>query len=119
MEDLLIDTLDQFGYPIRRQGSLGVQDQYPDHFFTFWNNDSFDASFYDNERSKTVWDFDLIFYSIDPALTYEMLNQARAALKEKDFIISGQGYDVASDEPTHTGRGMNVKYLRRNEYDGE
>ena len=39
MEELLVQTLESFGYPVRRQGSLGAQEQYPDHFFTFWNND--------------------------------------------------------------------------------
>lgn len=108
MEELLIQTLESFGYPVRRQGALGVQEQYPDHFFTFWNNNSYDDSFYDDGEFKTVWDFDVNFYSIDPAITYKVLERAQAALKEKGFIMSGQGHDVASDEITHTGRGINV-----------
>lgn len=111
MEDLLIQTLEPFGYPVRRQGSFGAEEQYPDHFFTFWNNTTYDDSFYDNADFKTVWDFDLNFYSVDPELPYEMLKRAKEALKEKSFIVSGQGYDVASDEPTHMGRGMNISKI--------
>ena len=35
----------------------------------------------------------------------------RAALKAAGWIVSGRGYDVASDEPTHTGRGFDALYL--------
>lgn len=112
MEDSLIEILSTFGYPVIRQGSLSDDDRYPDNFFTFWNNDSSDHSHYDNSEYGTTWDFDVNFYSVDPANTYSVLSQAKTALKAAKWIISGQGYDVASDEPTHTGRGMNVTYLQ-------
>lgn len=112
MEDQLIEILSTFGYPVIRQGSLSDEENYPDHFFTFWNNDSSDHSHYNNTEYGTVWDFDVNFYSIDPETTYSILSQAKAALKAVGWIISGQGYDVASDEPTHTGRGMNAIYLQ-------
>ena len=112
MEDELITILSTFKYPVRRQGSLSDEENYPDHFFTFWNNDSNDHAHYNNTEYGTVWDFDVNFYSIDPATTYSVLSQAKTALKAAGWIISGQGYDVASDEPTHTGRGMNAIYLQ-------
>ena len=114
MEDLLISTLEQIGYPVRRQGSLASDETYPDHFFTFWNNDSSDGSHYDNIATSTIWDFDVNFYSIDAAKTYEILYEAITKLKKAGFIISGKGYDVMSDESTHTGRGTNVLYLETN-----
>ena len=112
MEDALIDTLSNLGYPVIRQGSMSDDTSYPDHFFTFWNNDSSDHSHYDNAEYGIVWDFDVNFYSINPSKTYSVLREARAALKKAGWIISGEGYDVASDEPTHTGRGMNATYLQ-------
>lgn len=114
MEDLLISTLEKFGYPVFRQGSLSEDEKYPDYFFTFWNNGSFDESHYDNDAVSFVWDFDVNFYSIDPALTYSKLLKAKQALKNEHFIISGKGYDVPSDEVTHTGRGINVLFLETN-----
>lgn len=108
MKDLLIETLMPFGYPVYQQGSLSRDEQYPESFFTFWNNDTDDDSFYDNEPRQTIWEFDLMFYSIDPVLVNEMLIRAKEKLKEKGFIVSGDGYDVKSDEPSHTGRGINV-----------
>lgn len=112
MEDGLITILLTFGYPVIRQGSMSNEEKYPNHFFTFWNNDSNDHAHYDNSNYGTVWDFDVNFYSIDPSLTYSVLLSAKTALKNAGWIISGDGYDVASDEPTHTGRGMNAIYLK-------
>lgn len=108
MKDLLIETLETFGYPVILQGSLGKDEAYPESFFTFWNNDSYDGSHYDNDARSYVWDFDVNFYSTDPALVNSKLIEAKTKLKQQGFIVPGKGHDVASDEPTHTGRGINV-----------
>lgn len=114
MEDLLIATLATLGFSVRLQGSLLPDEAYPDHFFTFWNNSSTGESFYDNEEKSTSFDYDVNFYSKNPEWVYTKLREAIVALKNAGFIISGDGYSVASDEPTHDGRGINVRYLRRN-----
>lgn len=114
MEDLLIETLESFGFPVKLQGSLLPDEPYPDHFFTFWNNDSYGESYYDNDEKSTVYDYDVNFYSVNPEWVYSKLRAAKAALKEAGFIVSGDGYSVMSDEPTHDGRGMNILYLKQN-----
>lgn len=111
MEDNLIELLETFNFPVIRQGSLAPDDQYPSTFFTFWNNDEAGQGFYDNNSTLAVYDFDVNVYSNDPATTYDLLRQARKLLKENNWIIATRGYDVASDEITHTGRGMRVLYL--------
>ena len=108
MKDLLIELLESFGYPVFLQGSLSVDEPYPNSFFTFWNNNSNTDTYYDNDEYKIVWNFDLNFYSSDPALVNTKLIEAKALLKQNGFIVSGKGYDIASDESTHTGRGINV-----------
>lgn len=113
MVDLLIKTLEPLGFPIKKQGSLNKEEPYPNSFFTFWNNDSFDESYYDNKEHQTVWDFDLNFYSIDPELIEKVLKEAKEKLKGQGFIVSGKGHDVASDEKTHTGRGINVLIIEK------
>lgn len=114
MKDLLIQLLETFGFPVILQGSISPDESYPDHFFTFWNNDSYDGDHYDNDAISFVWNFSVNFYSIDPEKPNQMLLSAKTLLKANGFIISGKGYDVVSDEPTHTGRGMNVLKLERN-----
>lgn len=103
-------------YPIYLQGSMSISDAYPPSFFTYFNNNSEDDGFYDNDNTKVIWDFDLNFYSTDPVLVNTELLRAKTACKRNGFIVtSGDGYDVISDEPTHTGRGMNLIYVKRKE----
>ena len=113
MKDLLIQTISTLGYPIFLQGSLNKDDPYPESFFTFWNNDIAGNEFYDNEERSCIWDFDLNFYSSDPALVNAKLLEAKALLKAQGFIVTGKGHDVGSDEPTHTGRGINVYKIEK------
>lgn len=113
MEDYLINMLETFGYPVRRQGSLGEGEAYPENFFTFWNNESHDH-YYDNKAAKTVYNYDVNFYSTDPVETYEKLREATGVLRRAGFIISGDGYDIGSDVKSHTGRGCNVLYVKYN-----
>lgn len=115
MKDLLISTLEPLGFPIKLQGSIGADEPYPESFFTFWNNDTEGDQFYDNEEHSYLWDFDLNFYSSDPAIISTKLMEAKQLLKQQGFIVPGKGYDVASDEPTHTGRGIHVLKIENKE----
>lgn len=112
MEDQLITLLSTFGYPVIRQGSLAKDQAYPPTFFTFWNNDEGEQSFYDNENEAITHDFDVNAYSSSPNLAYDLIRQARALLKTNGWIITDRGYDVPSDEITHVGRGMTATYLQ-------
>lgn len=111
MEDLLIEILESFGFPVKLQGSLLENEPYPDHFFTFWNNTSYSDGYYDNDETQIIYDYDVNFYSVNPEWVYSKLREAKKLLKQKGFIVSGDGYSVMSDEKTHDGRGINVKYL--------
>ena len=114
MEDLLISTLETMGYPVRLQGSLLAKESYPDNFFTFWNDSADGSSFYSNEEEAILWQYSLNFYSIDPILVNSKLLEAKSLLKAAGFIVSGAGYSVMSDEPTHTGRGITILYRQEN-----
>ena len=113
MKDALISLLESFGYPVRLQGSLAEDEAYPDSFFTFWNNDTSDSSHYDNDAIGYIWDFDVNFYSTDPSLVNTILLDVRKLLKKNGWIVSGKGHDLATDEPTHTGRQLNAVYIER------
>ena len=114
VKTLLINTLTEaFNFPVILQGSLSNDDAYPDSFFTFWNNDTTDEAFFDNTETQVIWDFDLNYYSNDPASVNSVLLEAKQLLKAVGFIPDGSGYDVLSDEPTHTGRGMNLLFIEK------
>lgn len=111
MEDLLIQVLEEaFGYPVSLQGSYSPEDKYPNHFFTFWNDSADGTSYYSNDEGAIEWVYSLNFYSIDPVAVNTKLLEAKQLLKANGFIVSGGGYSVMSDEPTHTGRGITVTY---------
>lgn len=113
MEDLLISTLEQLGYPVRLQGSLLSEESYPDHFFTFWNDSADGSGYYSNTESAIVWQYSLNFYSIDPLLVNSKLLEAKRLLKAAGWVVSGAGYSVMSDKPTHTGRGITLLYRQK------
>ena len=114
MEDLLIQVLETLGYPVRLQGSLLPDEPYPDHFFTYWNDSADGTSFFDNDETAILWSYSVNFYSCDPLLVNSKLIEAKKLLKVAGFIVSGAGYSVMSDEPTHTGRGITVLYRQNN-----
>mgnify|MGYP003295339616 FL=1 len=111
MEDILIEILSSFGYPVCRQGSFNEDDKYPDSFFTFWNTYSPDHAHYDDKDYLAEWEYDVNFYSVDPELTYSVLADARILLKQNMWIVPSRGYDLYSDRESHTGRGMQAIFL--------
>ena len=119
MEDLLTSTLEVLGFPVRLQGSLLPRECYPDSFFTFWNDSADGTGFYSNTEGAILWAYSLNFYSTDPEKVSNMFKiikdtpTAKSLLKEAGFIVSGAGYDVLSDEPTHTGRGISLLYRQK------
>lgn len=110
MEDKLLKILRAYGCPVFLQGSLGDSDPYPDRFFTYWNNDSASAAHYDNKHSSIVYDYDVNYYGTDAYEVYATHRQAIEDLRAVGFIISGDGYSVATDEPEYCGRGVRVYY---------
>lgn len=119
VEDILIKTLENFGYPVRLQGSLLPDEPYSDNFFTFWNNSSTSQAFYDNDENAIIYSYSVNFYSIEPGKCYEMIRNAKKELKKVGFCLTGDGYSVASDEPTHDGRGISAEYLKIVRLDGQ
>lgn len=114
MKDKLITLLESLKYPVYLQGSLDPDKEYPDAFFTFWNSATLDRAHYDNKVIEWVWEFDVNFYATDPALVNTILWQAGELLKQNGFIVPGKGFDLPSDEITHTGRGIEALIIERN-----
>jgi hypothetical protein len=110
VEGTLISLLESFGFPVYRQGS--VTESYPENYFTFWGDEETGNAYYDNLTVGVRYKYSVYFYSIDPDNTYSYIHQARALLKQNGWTIQTRGYDVESDEQTHTGRGLDIVYLK-------
>lgn len=111
MKDELVSILESLNYPVFQQGTMNKEEGYPKSYFTFKNMNTTSDSFYDNEEHKIIWLFIIAFYSEDPELVNKELLTAKKELRNKGFIVSGKGYDVESDEPIQTGRGIAVKKI--------
>lgn len=103
MKEQLIELLETFDFPVFLQGSLNPNEQYPDSFFTFWNFDTPEAAFYDDNAGRAVWGFWIYFYSTDPEKVETMPENARQLLKSNNWILQGKANDISVDRPTHTG----------------
>jgi hypothetical protein len=112
MEDSLIALLATFKYPVIRQGSLTADTAYPDTFFTFFENESYEESHYNNNVFNASESYDIYVYSTDPDTAYSLQRQARDLVKANGWIITNRGFDAYSDEPTHIGRGFTIEYLK-------
>ncbi len=114
MEDELIEILQSIetGVTVIRQGSLPETEQYPDTFFTFWNRSEEGVAYYDNDMASSRHLFDVNVYSRSAETAYSLLREARLVLKQHGWVCVFMGYDIASDEPTHIGRGMRAEYLK-------
>lgn len=117
VENTLIVTLKTFGYPVLRQGSLTEKQPYPATFITWWNNSEQGAAFYDNKTTAVKYSFYVNVYSTSADTAYTLLRQVRNALKDIGYVAPDRGHDVASDEPTHVGRGMEVLFLQTQDID--
>ena len=112
MTDALIELLSTYKYPVIRQGSLAPDAPYPDIFITFWNRDESGHSYYDNDTANVVYQFDVNCYGKNPTTVYDTIDSIRTLLKSNGWIIVSRAYDVASDEISHIGRGIEVEYLK-------
>lgn len=108
MKEQLISILSTLGYDIFLQGSLQSEEDYPDSFFTFWNFQTPEAAFYDDNAHRAVWGFWVYFYSIDPQLVEQIPEAARQLLKQNGWILQGKATDISVDKPTHTGAFFSV-----------
>lgn len=108
MKSDLIALLQTLGYPVFLQGTLNANADYPDSFFTFWNFETPEAAYYDNDANRAVWGFWIYFYSIDPLKVETEPEIARKLLKQNGFILDGKANDISVDRPTHTGAFFSV-----------
>ena len=109
MKNYLIKLIEQVNNNIFLQGSLNSDDEYLDNFITFWNFETPEGQFYDNDSNRAVWWFWVYVYSNDPEILERMENDLIDIFKsDEKTILAGRGEDVASDVDTHTGRMLTV-----------
>lgn len=107
----LFELFDEIGLPYFRQGSL-TDETYPPEFFTFWNIDTPNASFYDNKEHRYIEYVQIGFYTNDASKIYSQLDEGGeffTKAKERGFVFDGRARDANADKADYFGR---VCYLR-------
>lgn len=114
----LFDLFNEIGLPYFRQGSLS-DDEYPTSFFTFWNIDTKNGSFYDNESKRYFSYIQIGFYTNDANLIYSQLDESGEfyeKAKAKGFVFEGRAKDTNADKNNYYGR---LCYIRIIHYKGD
>lgn len=106
----LLETL---GYEVYEQGSFTENEEYPDNFFTLWNDDTEEQGHYDNKEQSCIWYFTVNFYSVNPLLATTVLIEAKKLLQENGWIVPGKGKDVYSDSKHHSGRSVEAMMIEK------
>lgn len=114
VKDKLISLIEPLGFvageTIFLQGTLGQDEAYPSSFFTFFNSET-EEMYADNVVYQSIWYIELNYYSNDPTSVNTMFDTLKPILVANGFQVQGKGFDVPSDEPSHTGRGINITYI--------
>lgn len=94
--------LNKTALPYFRQGSLADK-EYPPSFFTFWNVDTPELSFYDNEGRRYNQITQICFYTNDANLIYSKMDEFVKLAKAAGFTCS-RPKDAPSDKANYSGR---------------
>lgn len=119
MKAELYDLLGSLGYEVYEQGSFTDEKEYPDSFFTVWNDDTAAHSHYNNVETATTWEFTIYFYSTSPLLCVDVINIVKTLLQKNRWIVPGKGRDAASDAKSHSGRMIEAYFIEKNEEEKE
>lgn len=113
LEEVFSELESENGMPYSRQGSYEPDEELPSDFFTFFNvNTEFD-DFFDDFPTICNWEWQIMFYTNNPANLYNGLELFIEKAKEKGFLFEGKGKDIFCDEPSYVGRTVKTTYVER------
>ncbi|MGN0804272.1 MAG: hypothetical protein ACI4MS_02705 [Candidatus Coproplasma sp.] len=119
----LFELFDEIGLPYYRQGSLSDADYQPS-FFTFWNIDTPNDSFYDNAEHRYIEYVQVCFYTNDANKIYSQLDAGENGksdgefyqkAKAKGFVFQGKAHDTNADKDNYYGRFVLIKIIHKME----
>jgi hypothetical protein len=113
----LFDLFNEIGLPYFLQGSLS-DEEYPASFFTYWNIDTPNDSFYDNAESRYITYMQIGWYTNDARKLYLQLDEDGEfykKAKQKGFVFVGRAKGANADKKTYNGRVLYLKIIHKTE----
>ena len=101
--------LEETGLKVWKQGT--VPDDMPDSYITVWNDDSEDNLNVDNKTKRVEYSFTVIYYTKDWESLYTRFESIISLLKEKGYVIDGQGFDIDSGLDDYDARCVEVSKI--------
>lgn len=108
----LFGLFDEIGKPYFRQGSLSDEDYKPE-FFTFWNDNTPNDSFYDNHETRYVEHVQVGYYTNDANKIYSGMDEFIEKAKEKGFVLDGRPRDANADKDGYFGRVCDIRIINK------
>lgn len=111
----LFNLFDEIGLPYFRQGSMSDEDYKP-RFFTFWNIDTPNDSFYDNSERRYIEYIQVGFYTNDANLIYSQLDEGGeffTKAKQRGFVFEGRAKDANADKKDYFGRVCYIRIIHK------
>lgn len=108
----LFNLFDEIGLPYFRQGSLSDADYKPS-FFTFWNIDTPNDSFYDNAEHRFIEYVQVGFYTNDASKIYSVMDDFIERAKAKGFAVDGRAKDANADKDNYFGRVCYIRIIHK------
>lgn len=106
----LFDLFEEVGLPYHRQGSLANQ-EYPPSFFTFWNIDTTNESFYDDKEHRYIEYVQVGFYTNDATKIYSVMDDFIQRAEAKGFVVVGRARDADADDVNYFGRVCHLRII--------
>lgn len=107
----LFELFESMNYPYFRQGSVSDK-EYPNSFFTFWNYATPILKYRDDKSKIYSYDVMVYFYTDDPKLIYEVMDEFIVLAKERGFLIDSKAYDTPTDKDNFFGRLVQIRIIK-------
>lgn len=110
--DELFSLFEEIGLPYFRQGGIS-DEEYEPEFFTYWNINTSNISFYDNVEHRYIIYIQIGYYTNDAEKVYTGMENFIKKAKEKGFICDGRAKDADSGKDSFFGRVCYIRIIKK------
>ena len=119
MENKLVEILENinldFEFDVKLQGTLDIEEECPESYFTYWCWDNARSKYYDNKHNVNYIGYQIIAYSTDRATVIEMITRAVEELEKNGFDLEDDPVDYHTSRERYTAKMIDIYYTKKRE----